>query len=419
MSSIKSKVGLSVVRYIASVQQSLSAKHTAYYLGFESFIYGFVATISLFFLDLTVASELFFMLMSYLVFSVSTYVVLIARKDSKTPAVAEMNLKTVFILFGISVMPLVFAYSVRDSTLVVFVGIISLLIYLLALQYRNQRYLEVSEFFVNRYSKAYAEWVEASVALEKSLTHADSNRIRSYYWALRAENSYQRAAVADSLELRDIAAEFASASSMVSAAMLASSGYRSMYMNEAYSSLGRAIEKSKDQLCDNCDRQVHIGSIPTHNTSEETDNLCSHCRMSNTSVTEEYRSTSSRDEPDRKSRYGEETSREERQRQERKEKWAEWQKGAHRKGSKNYRKSRSSSSPNSSGNKTEASIEADMSISESCDVLGLSKDEIEDISQVTSAFRRQVKQVHPDAGGSEEAFKRAKQARDSLVKYIE
>lgn len=430
------KIVLALVKLVASKQNSLTAKHTAYYLAVESFIYGSFLTVLISFTGLIEILELISIYSSFLLFSLSTYIILISRKESDSPAVAEFNLSSVAIILLLSLIPSLFGYGVRQSIAPISITVVSLLLYILVLQYRNRRYLGVPEFFVNKYSESQSDWIEASVALEKAMMHMENNRFRAYYWALRAENSYRSAARIDKLYLRDIAMEFATVSSMISAAMISEKHHEHMYISEAYLTLSRAIEKSREQLCDNCGRQMHTGNIFETDKDGDRVEYCTHCRISSSNNTVKQSRENRSRRAERKSRHSktnvsedsdvdrgypgagkDDESREEKKRRKRKQKWEEWQRTAHRNTRKSYSKgSRKERRTSDKSNKKSEENEK-LTVGESLEILGLSED-VSEISAVTDAFRERVKDVHPDVGGDAEEFKKAKRAREEVIEHI-
>jgi hypothetical protein len=430
------KIGLSLVKFVANKQNSLTAKHTAYYLAVESFIYGSLLTVFVSFTGLITTLELVSTYGSFLLFSLSTYIVLISRKESDSPAVAEFNLSSVATILLLSLIPSLFGYGVRQSIAPISITLVSLLLYVLILQYRNRRYLGVSEFFVNKYSESQSDWIEASVALEKAMMHMEDNRFRSYYWALRAEHSYRSAAKIDRLYLRDIAMEFATVSSMISSAMISEKHHKHMYISEAYLTLSRAIEKSREQLCDNCGRQMHTGNIFETDSDGDKVEYCTHCRISssNNTVTQSRENRGRRAE--QKSRHSKtnvgegsgvdrgypgagknDKSTEERKRTERKQKWEEWQRTAHRNTRGNYSKGSKKEQKREDKDEKQSSENEELTIEESLKILDLSEN-VDDVSAVTDAFRERVKDVHPDVGGDDAEFKKAKRAREEIIRNI-
>lgn len=426
-----------LIDYIADTQNSLSAKHTAYYLSTESMFFGSLLLLVLSITGILTFLELISLYTTFIFFSLFTYILLISRKQSDSPAVAEFKPSSMVFVILLSLIPSIFGYAVRDSIATVSIALSSLLIYVVILQHRNKRYLGVSEFFVNKYSDSQSEWIEASVALEKAMTYMkNGDRFRSYYWALRAENSYMDAAKIDRLYLRDTAVEFATASSMVSAAMISEKNNRSMYKNEAYMALSRAIEKSRDQLCDNCGRQMHSGNIFETDSDGTKVEYCGHCRIRNSKNTvkqsRENRNRGTRrtsrhsdsayydgsDEYERGYPGGnsDDRTKEEKKRHKRQDKWEEWQRTAHRSSKKSYQKG--SRKDRDTSDKEGDKIDSEITIEESLDILNLS-DNVDSEREVTDAYRNRVKEVHPDVGGKAEDFKKAKKARDEVLEYID
>lgn len=435
--SIESSI-LWLIDYISGKQNSLSAKHTAYYLSTESIFCASLLVLALSITGVLTFLELMSVYITFIFFSIFTYVLLISRKQSDTPAVAEFKPSSIVFVILLSLIPSVFGYAVRDSILTVSIALSSLLIYVVILQHRNKRYFGVPEFFVNKYSDSQSEWIEASVALEKSMEYMkNGNRFRSYYWSLRAENSYMEAAKIDKLYLRDTAVEFATASSMISAAMMSDKNNRNIYKNEAYITLSRAIEKSRNHLCDNCGRQMHSGNIFKTDSNGDRVEYCGHCRVrsSRSTVTQSRgnrnkrtqkasRHSTSTHHDNRGEKYergypnenSDNRTKEEKKRHKRQDKWEKWQKTAHRNSKKNHQKG--SKKDRDTKNGEEDKRNSEITMEESLDILNLSED-VESKREVTDAYRKRVKKVHPDVGGEAEDFKEAKKARDEVLEYIE
>lgn len=382
------------IKKIATLQQFLSAKHTAYYLSSESLFFGILTAVSAYLIGLVTTAEVIFLFCSFLVFSVFSYVILKIRKDKAEPAVAQINLRTILFLLFVSSIPLISSYAVEKSILPTVIGFVSLVFYILALQYRNGRYRGENKFFVNKYSNSYNEWVEASVALDKTIKNIEDNKYKSYYWSLQAEESYLRAAKADTLELREIAMDFSSVAGMFSDSIRKNKRSDGTNTEDPYKSLKEAVRKSKDQICDNCGQQLYIGSISTTERYGGRD-FCDHCKISNKDKSNSY----SRKQESHT--YGKKEN----------------QNSNNQKKTQDYSSSKSSSTKDKNDSSKSSNSVTNQKLKPYYEELGISED-TKDISKVKAAFREKVKETHPDAGGSPEDFRRIKEAKNKIIESL-
>lgn len=410
MSNIRKSILFRIIRLISKIQESTMAKHTAYYILTESILLGMI--ISAFNMSTNLAiSNLILSFASYFLFGLSSYVILISRSKN-TPAIVELNKYISFILIFISHIPVAFLYFITYNPNSVIVVSSSIIIYTIILIRRNKKYLEDTEFFVNKYSSIQGSWIEASVKLEKSIKHIEKNRlIRSYYWGLRSEWTYNRITRKEALEFKEIAAELSAVGNLISAAAL--SGDVNVYKKDIYKTLESAFSMTNKQICSKCNQQLQIGSIHHY---EKKDNLCNNCDRINDSINKQTRSK-------KRDPFWEKYSKENLSKEKRKTSSDNTRKKRRerRRNSKSYRKRRrrkSKKSKNNNTNKTEQSKNNTKDkIEKYLDVLELNQNPT--VSELKESYRKKVKQTHPDSGGSPEQFKKVKNAYTKLKENID
>lgn len=388
-----------VVRLISLFQNRLSAKHTAYYISIESLFFGILSTFILTIIFKLSVVDIVTSMSTFILYSIIVYIILYSRSKPNSPSIVELNKYAIIIIFSISQLPVLFSYQITESSILIPIsGII--LVYTVILINRNRKYLKEPEFFVNDYSKVYDYWVEGSVCLENAIDNMQkNNNIRTYYWGLRSEWTYNIITNNESMQFQVIASELSTASNIISASAISNNkNDKNIYINEAYRALSEALDSSYDQICDNCGRQLRAGSIYGY---EKKDNICSNCNKisdyGSLNVDEKNVSDAKRD----KNRYEDKYNNKKREK-----------KKFNNRRKREKRKYRSSNSKNSDDKDN-----LNASTKNSLEILGLDKDV--NVRQLKKSYRKKVKKAHPDSGGSAEKFKEVNEAYNTVRNYIE
>lgn len=403
-SKIFKKLIFKILRLIAKTQESVSEKHTAYYILLESTVIGLVLSLILVSIELSIATFLL-PILSFLVLGFFAYIILLSRSQNN-PAIIELNRYVIIILIFTSHLPIIFYYFIEYDMLKSSLTALAIFAYILNLQVRNKKYIKESEFFANRYSKTYGSWINASIKLEKAIRNIENeNELLSYYWSLRAEWNYNRITYNETLGFKKIASKLSTASNLISAASLARKGYR-VYRSEIYKTLSEAFELTNDKICDKCGNQLQVGSI--HNYNNE--NLCDACkRMKSSSVGSRNKQTSSYKRPFWNSSDFKRRS----NKDEEKEQSSTYNKEQYTDKNTHHRSRRTSRSRNKQDRKQNDNKELDKHFK----ILDISPDA--SMSELKTSYRKKVKQTHPDAGGSPEQFKKIKKAYNKVKPKIE
>lgn len=396
-----------ILRLIAKTQESVSEKHTAYYILLESAILGF--TISIIFTIINLNIILFLLPMSsFLILGSFAYIILVSRSQNN-PAIIELNKYVILVLIFTSHIPIIFYYSINYNILNSVLISLSIFTYILNLQIRNKKYLKESEFFTNKYSKTYGSWINSSIKLEKAIRNLENkNELLSYYWSLRAEWNYNRITYYETLQFKEIASELSTASNLISAASLADQGYQ-IYRSEIYKTLGNAFELTNNKICDKCGKQLQVGNIYNYDNDK---NLCNSCkRMKSVSVgSNNKQKTSSYKRP-----FWNSSNFNGRVNEEKKEDEEEYTYNREQYTDKNakYSGRRTSRSQNKNNKKQNTNKNIDKYF----EILDISKDA--SMSELKTSYRKKVKQTHPDSGGSPKQFKKIKKAYNKVRPKIE
>jgi len=278
---------------------------------------------------------------------------------------------------------------------------------------RNKKYLEDTEFFVNRYSSIQGSWIEGSVKLEKAIKYMENDkRFRSYYWGLRSEWTYNRITRGETLQFKEIAAELSAVGNLISASAL--SDDVSIYKKEIYKALESAFSITNKQICSKCNQQLQIGSIYHY---EQKDNLCNNCDRMNDNINNQRRARdrnpfwekySKKNLSKEKRETGSDNTR--RKRRERRRNTRSYRKRRRQKSKQTNNKSEDDKDDKTEDHKTEE-------IEKYLDLLELKQNPT--VSELKQSYRKKVKQTHPDSGGSSEQFKKVKNAYNKLREYIE
>ena len=353
---------------------------------------------------------------------ISIVLVLLARfisiqpdKKLKEQYVMNVGFKSFLILTLVSVLPPI-GYYYYFETLTQSLELIPIIlsIYVISVYGRSRKYLGEREYYTDSYSNASQDWYMASVALEKAVSYADSNKgYRAYYWASEAQSLYEEIVETEErVALREAASALSAGCEFLSVSIFTQDSESYSYHSAAQESFERASEFFSQRVCDNCGRRKSIDQCQTMVRDEQKYVFCNTCREARkeSSSREEGQRTKSSERRTQSSRQKSTTSSRDQQR------------SATSSGSNtnSRRQKTSSSGGRTSGNSTDNANDkgsSGMSKEEALNVLGVSEP-ISDSSEIHGAFRKNVKNSHPDTGGSEEEFKKVKEARQVLLDEI-
>lgn len=254
--------------------------------------------------------------------------------------------------------------------------------YVGSLYWRSSKYKGERSFYTNEHSEASTEWHQASVALEQAIKHTENeNGFRAFYWSKCAENLYESVIEEEKRPtLRNAASNFSIASQFLAVTTFTNGREEYTYHQAAHDAIDAAAEVINIRICDSCGQKSKVQNVTRIQTDSSTAIFCENCKS-----TYEERRKHTKEERNEGSRERNRRSNQQRHHQ---------------------RQNQQNTHSNDR-----------MSVEKACDVLGLSES-VNEKDEVHSAFRDEVKKAHPDTGGSEDEFKKVKEAREVLIQHL-
>lgn len=416
-----------IYRTYSSLRSLLSPKFNVYYFMIESLVFA-LGVSSLLFIQFNLNPiVLVTFIVSILI--LGSYFYVSSQPDKKNDSVHVMNISipVYFILSSAGVGGLYAVSYYLDTITNLSYGVMVLIaLYSVVQMNRSRKFLGSRDYYTDEYSEANAKWKRASVALEQALDNNDKkNERKAYFWAKEAESMYESLVEEEERIMpRQAAGAFSAASGFVAASVFTEGNHSYSLWKAAEKSIGRAQEHLKQRVCDNCGRKESVKKCKGVMSDEGRVIFCQRCYQRKKSAASEKASKKSSG-----NRTGSKTSS------------SSSSSSSNRSNSRSTRssstRSRSGSSSNTSSTSSKGSTSgsdtgtsdnsrdqtrvhrdsrSSVSRSKALEILDL--DEANSTSEVHEAFRSQVKDAHPDMGGSEEEFKRVKEAREVLLDQL-
>lgn len=314
------------------------------------------------------------------------------RKEHKT---LQIDIKRWFILTFLSLIPFSTLYIVPVTQAIILV-LISTIVYTFSLYVRSKKYLKERYYFTNPHGQNSTSWYYASLYLEKGIKHEeDENPFRAYYWSRKSEKEYKKITETENRHfLQKGARELKEISGFINELIFADDNEKSAYYSAINNSIKNTNKYFSRRLCDKCGEEKQVSEVYSKNVDGKNRIFCQEC----------YKK--------------------EKQKQKQKQREKQKQKQRRNKSYSNKRNQRNSQSTNKSNNRNTGSKnnnkqrkqpqqESRMSVKKACSVLNIEKPF--DESDVSTAYKKQVKKTHPDVGGSEEEFKKTQEAKNVLI----
>lgn len=411
-----------IYRTYSSLRSLLSPKFNVYYFLIESLVFAFGVS-SLLFIQFNLDP----IILAAFVLSIlilGSYFYASSQPEKKEDPVHVMNISipVYFVLSSVGVGGFyAVSYYLGSITNLSYGVMVLIAVYSVVQMNRSRKFLGNRDYYTDEYSEANAKWKRASVALEQALHNNDKkNERKAYFWAKKAESMYESLVEEEERIMpRQAAGAFSAASGFVAASVFTEGNHSYSLWKAAEKSIGRAQEHLKQRVCDNCGRKESIKKCKGVMSDEGRVIFCQRCYQRKKSAASEKASkNSSRNRTNRKTRSSSSSSS---RTQDNSRSTRNSSRSSSNDSSKDNKRSTSGSNAGTSDNsKDQTRVHRDsrssVSRSEALKILGL--DEANSTSEVHGAFRSQVKDAHPDMGGSEEEFKRVKEAREVLLDQL-
>ena len=353
-------------RAYARLRMALTPEQTFRYIGVETISVGFLTGLLFYFLLGAIAPEVILVsILGYTAIFAVHAILISPDKRNKEREVINITPQTTLLLAIVGTLPFIGHYLITGETALISGAVPVLAVYVASVYYRGEKHEGERSFFINEDSESRSDWYEGSVAFEQALDHSDmGNEWQTFYWSIRAERAYESVIENENrYALRRAASHLSTAARFLSVTTFINDiDKKAMYFDAIEQSFERTGEWLNERICDSCGQQTPLENARRVQVEDGERVYCSQCQYD------------SQDEP----------------------------------------------GTNDSEQKTASQhrTEDKMPVEKACDILDISQP-IDDEDTVHKAYRDKVTKVHPDTGGSSEAFKKVKNARERLVQYVD
>jgi hypothetical protein len=394
-----------LMRFLTKIREVITPNQNILYLGIESIILSILVA-GLFYFYIGVTNVIYVLpIAGILLIFLIRVVTVEPDKWKKEQYTMEFSLKLSVISFVVSSIPTGIIYYQYGQVEPVIV-LILLLVYTISLYARSKKYLGERSFFTDDYSNVSQEWDMSAVALEKALQQYDKgNKFRTHYWASIAMSHYDEIVEKEErLTLREAASAFSAGCELLMASVFTEGNESYSYYNAAEESFDRGKASLSERVCDDCGIRRRIDRCKRVIDGDKRCVYCDTCQKTGSGGKEQKRSTQDRRKGNRNKSGGRGSRQKSRNTNQK-----------NQTGSRSSSKNRNTDNERSKKAQKNRSERSElMSKKEALNILGVDEDDPSE-DDVHEAFRKRVKQSHPDAGGSEEEFKKVKRARERLI----
>lgn len=384
------------MRFLTKIREIITPNQNILYLGIESIILSILVT-GLFYAYISITNFVYLLPVAGIFLIFLTRVVTVEpdkwRKERYT---MEFSLKHTILSFIASLVPAGVVYYQFGRVDTVILSILLLLVYSISLYKRSRKYLGELRFFTDDYSNVSQEWDMSAVALEKAIQHYDKgNKFRTHYWASRAISYYDQIAEKEErLTLREAASEFSAGCELLTVAVLTEGNESYSYYRLPEELFDEGKAALSERICDNCGRRRGVDRCKRIIDDDKRYVYCNTCRKTDSRANKQKGSSHNRRKRNRNESAGRRSRQDPR--------------------NTNQTNSETDSRRWETTQKNRPKKSGLMSNKKALNILGISK-ENPSKDDVQKAFRRRIKESHPDTGGSEEEFKSVKKAREHLI----
>lgn len=277
---------------------------------------------------------------------------------------------------------------------------------------RSRKYSGDRDYYTDEFSSVNEKWKRASVALEQAIeNNKQDNEMKAYYWSKRGEKLYEDIVEEDDRVMpRQAAGAFSAACGFVAASVFTDGNESYSLWKAAEESISRANEYLSIRVCDNCGRKEEINKCKHIMSDDGRVIICQRCYQKEASRQRDSNRKSSRSTSSESNRSRSSNKNENKKEDKNNKRTSRSRRDSGTHTGSNRKSSRSNSNEETRVHRDSRSA---MTEDEALEMLGV--DNVNSSSEVHEAFRAKVKDAHPDMGGSEEEFKKVKQAREVLL----
>lgn len=336
------------------LRKIITPNQNSMYLFIESIIFSLIL-IGYYYIN--IYSDIIFTItifISFILIPLTNYVFISSNNTHLEEKTLSVSMKRLLIISTVSLVPFIILYLATNIYNILIISL--LVIYSISLYWRSKKYLIEPKFYINTHSKFSTDWYLASIYLEKGIKQLQKeNMIRSFYWFKKAQRKYEYLKEnEDRISLKEGTDALSQAALFYSELTFVDKIKHRMYYQKGNKRIKQANQFFSTRFCDSCGKRKKIENVTRFDDKIH----CSYCQ------------------------------------------------NKQKKTNNNRRKTKRQKQTKNTG----------MTKREAKNILNVSKPLTE--SNIKDSYRKKVKHVHPDVGGSEKEFIKVKNARNRLLEEI-
>lgn len=359
-------------------RSSLCPQYTAFYILIQSIVFGILTSIIIVYLFDLIPRIIIPYLFTYLFIGLIPFIFVEYEMWDSSIKVMRISNFIYLSAAGIGVLVIILLNYNSELTELTILSTSMITIYIASILKISRKYKGDRDYYTNDNTDVNDKWRRASIALEKS--SKNSGR-QSYYWAKKAQHIYNKISESDDVRYmpKKGAEMLEKSSEIISILSFVENERFVLYRSKANAYIKKSDEFFSKRICDNCGLQKDVSDCQFQTDRNKKYIYCNNCRNAYKQKQKRQRRKSYRKKQNKS------------------------QKSTNKKGEQKQNKN--------SSRKDEPRDK--MSVKEAKEILDIS--DLNDKDKIKKAFRKKVKEKHPDKGGSSEEFIKVKEAKEVLM----